>query len=308
MHPNTSSFISSLFERCKTGEGFVTLTAIHPEGTHPTPSRHIPIHDEKAMERAIKRLSAANERGWGAYIGIAPRQKDLGRWSRGGRGDLVTLPALYVDIDDPDDLLLFRLLRFEMPPSCVVHSGHGYHLYWYLETPTRDFAQADKVLRALAHQFKGDEKMTVAQSMRLVGTWNHKLDRESVLCSLVQHHPDYRYTLAAFARYVVRDAEHQVKARQSHHVSYQGEFSARGKENQAVIDAVTDAVIQQLDGHWKPNGFIAARCPYCHHRDRPGMHFSYQPTSGWGYCFGKHGKVSLTEMCDLFGVSLDMAH
>ena len=48
----------------KAGEGFVTLTAIHPEGTHPTPSRHIPMHDDKALERALKRLSAANERGF----------------------------------------------------------------------------------------------------------------------------------------------------------------------------------------------------------------------------------------------------
>jgi RepB DNA-primase from phage plasmid len=306
MHPNTSTFISSLFERCKAGEGFVTLTAIHPEGTQPTPSRHIPIHDDKALERAIKRLSAANERGWGAYIGIAPRKTDLGRWSRGGRGDLLALPALYVDIDQPDDLL-FSLLRFDLPPSCVVHSGHGYHLYWYLETPTRDFAQADKVLRALALQFKGDKKMTVAQSMRLAGTWNTKPERESVLCSLVQHHPDYRYSLSAFSRYVLQ-AERQAKVYQRHYPPRNVEFSVHGEACQAAIDAVTKAVIHQLDGHWKPNGFIAARCPYCHNRDRPGMHFSYQPASGWGYCFGKHGKVSLAEMCELFGVSLDMAH
>ena len=45
-----------------------------------------------------------------------------------------------------------------------------------------------------------------------------------------------------------------------------------------------------------------------HNRDRPEMHFSYQHVSGWGYCFGKHGKVSFAEMCELFGVSLDMAH
>src|SRR5262245_16652036 len=202
MHSNTSTFISSLFERCKAGEGFITLSAIHPEGTHPTPSRHIPMHDDKALERALKRLSAANERGWGAYVGIAPRTQDLGRWSRGGRGDLLALPALFVDIDHDDDLL-FSLLRFELPPSCIVHSGHGYHLYWYLDTPSRDFAQADKVLRALALEFKGDEKMTVAQSMRLPGTWNTKPGRENVLCSLVQHHPDYRYPLSTFSRYVL---------------------------------------------------------------------------------------------------------
>ncbi len=62
MHPNPSTFISSLFERCKAGEGFVTLTAIHPEGTQPTPSRHIPIHDDKALERALKRLCASGAR------------------------------------------------------------------------------------------------------------------------------------------------------------------------------------------------------------------------------------------------------
>ncbi len=306
MHANTSTFIGSLFEGCKAGEGFVTLTAIHPEGIHPTPSRHIPIHDEKALERAIKRLCAANERGWGAYIGIAPRQKDLGRWSRGGRGDLVALPALFVDVDNPDDLL-FPLLRFELPPSCIVHSGHGYHLYWYLETPTRDFAQADKVLRALALQFKGDEKMTVAQSLRLPGTWNTKPGRDNVLCSLVQYHPDWRYSLSAFSQYV-REAERQARVYRRRAMPAEAEVSLHGDARQAAIDAVTDAVIQQLDGHLKPNGFIAARCPYCHHIDRPGMHFSYQPASGWGYCFGKHGKVSLTEMCELFGVSFQTAH
>jgi RepB DNA-primase from phage plasmid len=304
MHPNTSTFISSLFERCKTGEGFVTLTAIHPEGMHPTPSRHIHIHDDKALERAVKRLCAANERGWGAYIGIAPRQKDLGRWSRGGRGDLVALPALYVDIDYPDELLLFRLLPFEFPPSCIVHSGHGYHLYWYLETPSRDFAQADKVLRALARYFKGDEKMTVAQSMRLPGTWNNKPERDNVLCSLVQHHPEWRYPLSTFARFV-RENERKHSAYQRHDVAHETEFRAQSEARRAVIDAVTDAVIQHLDGDRKPNGFIAARCPYCHNRDRPGMHFSYQPASGWGYCFGKHGKVSLAEMCDLFDVPVE---
>src|SRR5207244_1761391 len=86
--------------------------------------------------------------------------------------------------------------------------------YWYLETPTRDFAQADKVLRALALQFKGDEKMTVAQSMRLPGTWNTKLGRESVLCTLVQHHPDYLYPLSAFSRYV-REVEGQASMAKS---------------------------------------------------------------------------------------------
>jgi hypothetical protein len=241
-------------------------------------------------------------RGWGAYVGIAPRQRDLGRWSRGGRGDLVALPALYVDIDDPDDLLLFRILQFEQPPSCLIHSGHGYHLYWYLDMPTRDFKLADQALRALAHHFMGDAKMTVAQSMRLPGTWNTKSGQDRVLCRIVQHHPDWRYPLSAFSRYV-RNMERQANRYREDATSYVQHTWEHDEAHQAAIDSVTEAVIHQLDGYWKPNGFIAARCPYCHGRDRPGMHFSYHPASGWGYCFGKHGKISLNELREMFGLS-----
>jgi hypothetical protein len=301
MHPDTATFINSLFERCTADKSFISLSAIHPDGGHPTPSRHIPLHNDKALERAIGRLESANERGWGAYLGIAPRQRDLGRWSRGGRGELVALPALYVDIDNPDDLLLFRVLQFEQPPSCLVHSGHGYHLYWYLETPTRDFKLADQALRALAHHFVGDAKMTVAQSMRLPGTWNTKPGQERVLCRIVQHHPDWHYPLSVFSRYV-RDKERQANNHRMYTASLVRYDREQSETHQAAIDAVTEAVIHQLDGHWKPNGFIAARCPYCHHRDRPGMHFSYHPASGWGYCFGKHGKISLTELRELLGL------
>ena len=69
-----------------------------------------------------------------------------------------------------------------------------------------------------------------------------------------------------------------------------------------TIDAVTAAVLQILDGRPRQNGFIAARCPLPHQRDKPGMHFSYHPTSGVGFCFGKHGKLPLQEMCRLLGI------
>jgi hypothetical protein len=63
--------------------------------------------------------------------------------------------------------------------------------------------------------------------------------------------------------------------------------------------------IWTLDDHYRPNGFIAARCPLPHLKDRPGMHFSYRPDSGWGYCFGKHGKFSLTELGRLLGIPFE---
>src|SRR5215510_8534135 len=168
MNAETETFIHDLFARCRTESQplFLTFTAIHPDGDKPTPSRHVPLGNAVALQFALTRLRKANERGWGAYVGIAPRKKDLGRWARGGKGDLVCLPALFVDIDEPV-LALPNLGWFDLPASCILHSGRGYHAYWFLDPPTADFLQADKLLRGLAQRLNGDNILTVVQSMRL---------------------------------------------------------------------------------------------------------------------------------------------
>src|SRR5258708_6599367 len=179
MNADTQVFIHSLFERCpiENSGSFLTLSAIHPDGAHPTPSCHVPLGDEQRLQAAIERLLAANARGWGSYIGIATRYGHLGRWSRGGKDNLSVLPALFVDIDDPD-CALWNLAFFEIEPSMIVHSGHGYHAYWFLDKPTTDFATADVLLKELAHSLGGDPILSVAQSMRLAGTVNTKPGRE----------------------------------------------------------------------------------------------------------------------------------
>lgn len=296
----TESFIHHLFEAVEPAASplYLTFTAIHPDGAHPTPSRHVPLGDSAALARTLARLDRANAAGWGAYLGIALRSRPLGRWQRGGREDLAALPALFVDIDQPDDAL-FRLIRFPLPPTCIVSSGRGYHLYWRLTTPTTDFATADRALRGLAVAFGSDDKMTVAQSMRLPGTRNTKPGREAAWCTVLSFQPDNHYRLADFTPFLPRPV-----------VVRTGRWPGRDASpawaddagRQAVIQAVTALVLRELDGHPKPNGWIAARCPCPHCRDRPGMHFSYHPERGIGYCFGKHGKLPLGVLCRLLGV------
>ncbi|MHB8748958.1 MAG: hypothetical protein ACYDBJ_07185 [Aggregatilineales bacterium] len=157
--------------------------------------------------------------------------------------------------------------------------------------------QADLILKGLAERLDGDPVLTVAQSMRLPGTINTKDGRENTRCRLVTFEPERRYRLAEFSRMTPTEPEPVVWHRPS---SDRGFPSNEGLE--PVIDAVTAAVLQILDGHPRNNGFIAARCPLPHKRDKPGMHFSYHPTSGVGFCFGKHGRLSLPEMCHLLGI------
>ena len=79
----------------------LTFTAMHPDRSHPCPSRHVPLDDEEALNEFVEDLYAANALGWGGFVGVGLRRQALGRWRRGGTDDVAALPALFVDVDDP---------------------------------------------------------------------------------------------------------------------------------------------------------------------------------------------------------------
>jgi hypothetical protein len=292
VHEETNTFIRCLFERCEE-RAYMTFTTIHPDGRHATPSHHVQLGNLPDLAWTLGRLTEANTRGWGAFMGIATRTRNFGRWKRGARKDLVELPALYIDIDTPDDAL-FRFLRFDPPPSVIVRSGSGFHAYWLLAEPTRDFDTADRTLKGLARHFASDDKMSTAQSLRLPGTYNTKPGRADALCSIVSMHEDWRYSVSDFAPYAV--------ARQTFFRRPAARQQTVATDREQALSAVTDAVLTRLDGRPKSSGWIAARCPYEHSHDGPGQHFSFHPETGVGYCFGKHGKIALFELCCLLGV------
>lgn len=79
--------------------------------------------------------------------------------------------------------------------------------------------------------------------------------------------PGARYSLEAFLPFAQNLPPVSFSRRRS--------FWSAEPDRERLVEAVTAAVIHQLEGRWKGNGYIAARCPYCHARDRVGMHFSY---------------------------------
>ncbi|NJL94970.1 MAG: hypothetical protein HC915_15230 [Anaerolineae bacterium] len=86
------------------------------------------------------------------------------------------------------------------PPSALVGSGRGLHVYWRI-TPTTDFATAGRALAGLVAHLGGD-RTTVAQALRLPGSHNPKpsVDRP---CRLLWLAEERRYTLDDFARWSV---------------------------------------------------------------------------------------------------------
>src|SRR5262249_46488530 len=159
---------------------------------------------------------------------------------------------------------------------------------------TRYFNSADSILRGLADYFGGDKVITVAQSMRLPGSINSKPGRQAADCRLISIEPGLRYSLTDFSAYreVPQQPLAELVLRRSNSNKVLSPENAR-----RLSEAVEDRLITHYGGFHRKNGWMAALCPFPHDLDRPGMHFGFSPRHHCGYCFGRHGKISLSEMC-----------
>jgi hypothetical protein len=279
---------------CASVQGITTLTAIHPDGKRLAPSRHIPVGNEAALENVLERLHTANSNGWGAYVSIATRKRDLGRWRRGGRDDLLALPALFVDIDQEPEQALHRLHDFTLPPSCVVRSGFGIHAHWILREPTTEFDLANRILCSLAAHFDGD-RTNVVGMLRIPGTINTKPIRAGALCHLIDLYPDRRYQLADFAEFAAALPMQRLKSRPQDF----SRLTFSHTINPTLVRGVVECLLSEFQGYVKPNGYIASLCPCGHCHDHPGAHFNFDPSRACSMCFGRHGRLLLKDLCEL---------
>jgi hypothetical protein len=274
MNPDTLTFLKALFAPCE--QGFFTFTAIHPDGQHSTPSRHVPTSDLTCLTHTLERLTEANQAGWGAYVGIATRKTDLGRWRRGGKEDLLALPALFADIDRPPEIVLREIQGFHPAPSCIIASGRGVHLYFFLNHCSTDFVLTDHILRGLATVLHAD-RLTSAQSMRLVGSINVKPHRTPARCELIDLHPDRRYTLKDFAPYTVLLRKTSVLHRPRVCQTASG-------LNPRVVEALADLFLAQ--GFKTNDTWLNGSCVYPKRHKHGDAHpsFGYNTVTGVGYC------------------------
>lgn len=288
MNADTLTFLEALFAPCE--QGFLTFTAIHPDGRHSTPSRHVPVGDPACLTRTLDKLMAANDQGWGAYVAVATRKTNLGRWRRGGQDELLALPALFADIDRPPKDVLPELRDFQPAPSYIVASGRGVHGYWLLATPTQDMRQAKSVLHGLAAVLRGDV-MSPAQSMRLVGTRSTKVQAGGALCRLLEFHPERRYSLGDFAQYATlprKTCSHSPR-------------QTTGKLNPRVVDALAELFLAH--GYKSRGTWLNGPCVYPEHHQhgdaRPS--FGYNTATGYACCH-VCGTLLTKDLCGAMGI------
>jgi hypothetical protein len=146
-------------------------------------------------------------------------------------------------------------------------------------------------------------KMTVAQSLRLPGTVNHKPGRNGAICHLLDLHPGRCYSLLEFVPYLAEaEAEQAKRSHSQPNVRWIGnslawEDAHVGDLNPALVSDIANCLIQHYGGHLKSNGWIAALCPCGHTHDRPGKHFYFCAEAGLGWCWGRHGAMLLKDLC-----------
>jgi len=160
--------LDALFEEAP---GLIELRPILPDGPA-SPSFHAEINS--ALDAAEK--AVIQERN--TYMGVAARCSD----ASGKKDNLKAVSAFWVDIDHKDvggrEALMIALETFPLPPSIIVWSGGGHHVYWLLDEPydlttSKHIDRCEYILKGLCDYFDGDFKTTDASRiLRVPGTPN----------------------------------------------------------------------------------------------------------------------------------------
>ena len=232
------------------------------------------------LDDSLSRLLRANQIGWGAYVAIGLRRKGLTRYRRGGLSDIVALPALFVDVDDPSTSSLQHLQSMQPEPSCITFTGGGYHAYWWLNSPITDMRLARHLLRGLAQLTDGD-MLSSAQSLRLVGSHNTKLERNNALCHAIALN-DNRYAIETFTLLIPQAKLTPPRPIPQRHLS---KVSSGKTLNPDLIQAVSQNLISL--GYVQRGDWLCGSCPYPenHRHDDQHHSFGFNVKSGYGNCY-----------------------
>jgi hypothetical protein len=245
---------------------------------------------------ALVKLLAANRLGWGAFVAVGLRRRGLTRYRRGSERDLLALPAVFVDVDDPSPEALGRLRTMHPMPSCITFTGGGYHAFWWLDQPLTNWTLARQVLRGLQRASGGDP-LSVVNSLRIPGSHNAKQNRDNVLCRIVELHDCY-HPLEVFAPLLPRPTVKPQPAPPRRRTVHR---PANGTLNPDVLRVVSDQFSRL--GYVQQGDWLNGPCPYPAQHQHGDVHhsFGFNTRSGYGNCF-RCGSILLKDICTSLGI------
>jgi hypothetical protein len=166
---NTRHVLDRLYDSCT--DGFVELRAV------PSGRRCWTTPQQWDVFGAF--VTAAVRQRQNVYIGLATRRST----DNGTADNLLELPGLFLDIDQPPETVRPLLDSFPFQPAFVTSSGFGTHLTWLFKEPLdvstpAGVGRAAPLCRRAAAFFKADDRATSpAVAPRLVNSRNFKYGR-----------------------------------------------------------------------------------------------------------------------------------
>lgn len=160
---------------------------------------------EADIADAVERMSDGRNQNW--CWGPCPRDVDPDCEELAEIPEVALARCLYVDVDtDPytgdkgctvEAAMRFLFEQGVMPPTAIVNSGHGVHLYWALTAPITVESEWKRAQGWLRDRLKADKAVSDwKRVMRVPGFLNHKPERgDPVPCELVHIDTDATYDL-----------------------------------------------------------------------------------------------------------------
>lgn len=195
-------FLEALFEDYfESHDGFV-MVQILKRLDRKVSTRYFP-----SIDVLIRQQYAENEN---VFFGVGPRES-----MQPGPNNVQYLTALWAGLDfGPEGhsgrasyfkvlpLAALAIRRFPLPPSIIVESGWGVHLYWLLQKPLKltNVERVERVLRSLNNYFHCQGDSTVGSILRLPETTNCKMPSESTYCKLKYLNDRFRYKIEEFEK------------------------------------------------------------------------------------------------------------
>jgi len=142
------------------------------------------------------------------------------------KADILGSTVLWVDVDD------LQRPMCTLPPSALVFSGHGWHLYWFLDAPITDIEMLEGFNKIMVEDVPTADIAcwNGNRVLRIPGTMNKK-EAEHVAVRLENLHPERRYNVADITALAKLDSKTRHKIRTGDSRGYR----SRSERDWAII-------------------------------------------------------------------------
>jgi hypothetical protein len=204
-----TNFFENLYHACQDEDAYIEVVINY------TKSKYFKLD---ALSEAIEFSIEEAKKGKEIHFGPSIRKRDLNK-KRSSEDNVHSSAALFVDIDAPDktapaeeqkaeskkllDKFLLELKKYDLEPTYIIESGHGFHVYFVFNTAIKQPSKNWNQMQGAMINFAKSDKLVQNSVwlLRVPGTINYK-DRKNPLQVRIISSSDKKYSESDFKQLV----------------------------------------------------------------------------------------------------------